>query len=95
MILSSSALWFISIACVPLSVALFLRSLKQQKIWLNIITLIFVFISCGLIITQQYEDYINFTACIKKGFNYNAFSTECSVDSQNPEPIPDDISSFL
>ncbi|KJG63263.1 hypothetical protein UA42_02700 [Photobacterium kishitanii] len=57
--------------------------------------LAFVFMACGLIIIQQYEDYTNFTDCIKKGFNYNAFSTECSVDSQNPDPIPDNISSFL
>ncbi len=49
--------------------------------WLNIMTLGFVFIACGLLIIQQYEDYANFTDCINKGFNYNAFSTKCSVES--------------
>ena len=81
MVFSSSTLWFISIACVPLSVAFFLCTLKQQKMWLNIMTLGFVFIACGLLIIQQYEDYANFTDCINKGFNYNAFSTKCSVES--------------
>lgn len=95
MVFSSSTLWLISIACVPLSVTLFLCSLKQQKIWLNIITLVFVFIACGLIIIQQYEDYANFTDCIRKGSNYNAFSTECSVDSLHVKQIPNNISSLL
>jgi hypothetical protein len=81
MIFSSSTLWMFSLACVPLSVVLFLCSLKQQKIWLNIMTLGFVLIACGLLIMQQYEDYANFTNCINKGFNYNAFSTKCSVGS--------------
>ncbi|MBY3789460.1 hypothetical protein [Photobacterium carnosum] len=43
------------------------------------VTLVFVFIACGLIIIQQYEDYAHFTDCIRQGFNYNAFSEECSL----------------
>jgi hypothetical protein len=78
-IFSSSTLWFISIACTPLSVTLFFWSLKQKKIWLNITALMFVFVASGLIIVQQYEDYARFTDCISKGFNYNAFSAECSL----------------
>ena len=46
-------------------------------------TLAFVFIACGLIVVQQYEDYARFTDCIRKGFNYNAFSAECSLRAQN------------
>lgn len=80
MVFSSATLWFVSIACVPLSVTLFLCSLKQKKIWLNMVTLVFVFIACGLIIIQQYEDYAHFTDCIRQGFNYNAFSEECSLE---------------
>ncbi|SKC31409.1 hypothetical protein CZ809_00887 [Photobacterium piscicola] len=83
MIFSSATLWFISIACVPLSVTFFLCSLKQKKIWWNMTTLAFVFIACGLIVVQQYEDYARFTDCIRKGFNYNAFSGECSVGVQD------------
>ena len=57
----------------------FFWSLKQKKIWLNITALMFVFVASGLIIVQQYEDYARFTDCISKGFNYNAFSEECSL----------------
>ncbi len=83
MIFSSATLWFISIACVPLSVAFFLWSLKQKNIWWSITTLVFVFIAYGLIVIQQYEDYSCFTDCIRKGFNYNAYSGECSLGAQD------------
>lgn len=95
MVFSLSTFWFISIACAPFSVVLFLLSLKQQKIWMNMVTLLFVFIAGGLIIVQQYEDYTNFTKSIRKEFSYNAFSTVRSMDFHNLEPTSNNTGSFL